>query len=174
MAYSKAKLKSNDDRGNKIIRNTGTLRYDVRQSRNPRHECLSPWKPQNLARKFQFYWYLCYLLFRTGLLKLLEKVKLLPCLIKHHAMQSWNYSSTSWHFKPSRFTPTEGTHGISWIGSRVGPTVGLDVVAKRIPSLSLPGIEPRSSIRRLVRTQRELLRVPKLLEFIDNCYSCLR
>jgi len=54
---------------------------------------------------------------------------------------------TRWRWlgsRPDRFASGPRVFGIHWIGC-VGPRAGLDVVAKRIRSLLLPGIEPRSS-----------------------------
>jgi len=46
---------------------------------------------------------------------------------------------------PGRLTPGEGASGTHWLGGWLGPTAGLDAVAKRKKSLPFLEIEPRSS-----------------------------
>jgi len=45
-------------------------------------------------------------------------------------------------FTLGRFTPVGGSPGTHWIGGWVGPTSGLDAVAKRKKNLHLQGITP--------------------------------
>jgi len=46
---------------------------------------------------------------------------------------------------PNRFNHRERVPGTHWIRGLMGPRVGMDTVTKKIASLPLPGIEPRSS-----------------------------
>jgi hypothetical protein len=108
------------------------------------------------------------MVFDSSRVKVNVQLKLSLCLTKHHAMKIYGQSGgiaprilnlgTAWRwmlsFMPRQEEEPPGTH---WIWDWVGPRASLESVAKRkIPSLPLPGNEPRSSGLSLVFTLTEL------------------
>jgi hypothetical protein len=64
--------------------------------------------------------------------------------VRNEGIREINYGSCISASRPDHLIPVERAPGTHWIGGRVGPRTGLNVVEKR-NVLPLPGIQPRLS-----------------------------